>query len=78
MLYRFFSLLIVLNSIKSERVWQDLKKLFKDQNFESLSALQQQVFQEINSLTTSTLRSLTSWAYLLEIEQSLKKVQAFS
>ncbi len=61
-----------------ERVWQDLKKLFKDKNFESLNALQQQVFQEINSLTTSTLRSLTGWTYLLEIEQSLKKVQAFS
>jgi transposase len=60
-----------------ERVWQDLKKLFKDKNFESLTALQQQVFQEINSLTTSTLYSLTGWTYLLAIEPSLKRVQTF-
>ena len=54
-----------------ERVWQDLKKLFKDKNFDSLNTLRQQVFQEINSLTTSALGSLTGWIYLLAIEPVL-------
>ena len=58
--------------------WQDLKKLFKDKNFESLSTWRQQLFEEINSLTTSALHSLTGWTYLLAIEPSLKKVPAFS
>ena len=61
-----------------ERVWQDLKKLFKDKNFESLSTWRQQLFEEINSLTRSALHSLTGWTYLLAIEPSLKKVPAFS
>lgn len=61
-----------------ERVWQDLKKLFKSQNFESLAALQQRVFEEVNSLTQSALRSLTGWSYLLRAKNSLKVVQPFS
>ncbi len=65
-----------LNSI--ERVWQELKKLFKGINLESLNTLPQQVFQEINSLTTYALGSLTGWTYLRAIEPVLKKVQPFS
>lgn len=61
-----------------EHVWQDLKKLFKSQNFESLAALQQRVFEEVNSLTQSALRSLTGWSYLLRAKNSLKVVQPFS
>lgn len=60
-----------------ERVWQDLKKLFKNHNFESLTTLRHQVFQEINSLTTSALRSLTGWTYLLALEPFLQTVQSF-
>lgn len=48
-----------------ERVWQDLKKLFKNQNFPSLPALRQRVFAVVNSLTTTVLHSLTRWSYLL-------------
>lgn len=48
-----------------ERVWQDLKKLFKNHNFPSLPALRERVFQVVNSLTEALLRSLTGWSYLL-------------
>ena len=54
-----------------ERVWQDLKKLFKNQNFPSLPALRQRVFQVVNSLTETGLRSLTGWSYLLSPTQPL-------
>ena len=54
-----------------ERVWQDLKKLFKDHNFPSLPALRQRVFQVVNSLTETGLRSLTGWPYLLSATQHL-------
>ena len=60
-----------------ERVWQVLKKLFKDQNSESLRALQQEVFQVVNALTRTGLRSLTQWTYLLAAERHLQTVQAF-
>ena len=48
-----------------ERVWQDLKKLLKNQNFPSLPALRQRVFEVVNSLTKTVLCSLTGWSYLL-------------
>ena len=54
-----------------ERLWQDLKKLFKDHNFPSLPALRQRVFAVVNSLTTSVLRSLIGWSYLLSAAQPL-------
>jgi len=46
-----------------ERVWQELKKLFKGLNFESLATFRQQVFEQVNAFTNSTLHRLTGWAY---------------
>lgn len=60
-----------------ERLWEELKKIFKGKNFESLTALREAVFQEVNALTQTTLRSLSGWSYLLAAKRQLKKVQTF-
>jgi transposase len=54
-----------------ERVWQALKKLFKDHNFPSLPALRRRVFKVVNSLTKTALRSLTGWSYLFSATQHI-------
>lgn len=54
-----------------ERLWQDLKKLFKNHHFPSLPALRQRVFQVVNSLSKTVLRSLTGWSYFRSAMQHL-------
>lgn len=49
-----------------ERLWQDLKKHFKGKNFETLSALRQEVFGLLNSLSQAVIVSLTGWSFILD------------
>lgn len=49
-----------------ERLWEDLKKHFKDKNFETLSALRQEVFDLLNSLSKAAIMSLTDWSYIVD------------
>jgi hypothetical protein len=49
-----------------ERLWQDIKKHFKGQNFDNLSALRHEVFNCVNSLTATAVVSLTGWSYILD------------
>lgn len=48
-----------------ERLWEDLKKPLKGKNFNNLSALRDEVFDLINSLSTAAIVSLTGWSYIL-------------
>lgn len=54
-----------------ERLWEDLKKHFKGKNFNSLSLLRDEVFDLINSLSSTVIVSLTGWSYIVE---ALEKV----
>lgn len=49
-----------------ERLWQDLRKHFKGTNFESITALEKALFEQINSLTQQTVASLTGYDYILD------------
>lgn len=49
-----------------ERLWSDLKKHFKGLNFNTISALRNEVFALINSLSTSAIVALTGWSYILD------------
>lgn len=49
-----------------ERLWQDIKKHFKGQNFNNLPTLRHKVFALINSLSITALVSLTGWSYILD------------
>ena len=59
-----------------ERLWQELKKHFKGQNFDSLPALRRQVFDLINSLSTAAIVSLTGWSYILDALDELSENSA--
>lgn len=54
-----------------ERLWEDIKKHFKGKNFNSLSLLRDEVFDLINSLSSTVIVSLTGWSYIVE---ALEKV----
>ena len=60
-----------------ERLWQDLKKPFKCTNFETLASLRAAVFQAVNTLSNTTIQSLTGWDYILAALNNLKKMQPF-
>lgn len=59
-----------------ERLWQELNKHFKGQNFDSLPALRSRVFDLINSLSTAAIGSLTGWSYILDSLSNLSEVSA--
>jgi transposase len=54
-----------------ERLWQGLKKHFKDKNFDNLAALRHDVFDLLNSLSTSAIVSLTGWPYICDALSSI-------
>lgn len=49
-----------------ERVFQDIKKHFKNKIFESLDKLEEKLFDVINSLSENHLKSLTFYPYIKE------------
>ena len=49
-----------------ERFWQDLRKVFQNQNFNNLVSLQQAIFSAVNSLTLEKVASLTSYSFVLD------------
>lgn len=49
-----------------ERLWEDVKKHFQGKNFDNLSALRDEVFNLINSLSSAAIVSLTGWSYILD------------
>jgi transposase len=58
--FPFFSLLIAeLNPI--ERLWQFLKRLWKNENFASVDALRVRVNQELEQVSMQQVQSLTSF-----------------
>lgn len=59
-----------------ERLWEDLKKHFKGKNFDNLSALRDEVFHLINSLSPTTIASLTGWSYILDALAEIYKNSA--
>jgi hypothetical protein len=48
-----------------ERLWEELKKHLKGLSFSSLSELREKVYELINSLSSSTVQSLTGFSYIL-------------
>lgn len=49
-----------------ERLWEDLKKHFKGENFDFLPDLRAKVFGLINSLSKAAIVSLTGWSYIVD------------
>jgi len=49
-----------------ERVFQDIKKYFKNKIFEDLDKLEEKLFDVINSLSENHLKSLTFYPYIKE------------
>ncbi|WP_457641364.1 transposase, partial [Persephonella sp.] len=49
-----------------ERVFQDIKKHFKNKVFDSLDKLEDKLFKVLNSLSNEYLKSLTFYPYIRE------------
>lgn len=49
-----------------ERLWQFLKRLWKNENFASLDALRARVRQELEQLSVQQVQSLTSFDFILD------------
>jgi transposase len=49
-----------------ERLWQFLKRLWKNENFASLDALRARVNQELEQLSMQQVQSLTSFNFILD------------
>ena len=49
-----------------ERLWQDLRKHFKGKNFQTITQLEEAVFNQINRLSTEMISSLTGYSYILD------------
>lgn len=49
-----------------ERLWQFLKRLWKNENFASLNALRARVNQELEQLSVQQVQSLTSFDFVLD------------
>ena len=54
-----------------ERLWEELKKHLKGLNFNSIAELREKVYELIDSLSTSMVKSLTGFPYILN---ALEKV----
>ena len=50
----------------AERLWQDLRKRFKGKNFESIGALENALFEQVNTLSQKVVASLTGYSYILD------------
>ncbi len=49
-----------------ERVFQDIKKYFKNKVFDSLDKLEDKLVEVLNSLSDDYLRNLTLYTYIKE------------
>jgi transposase len=57
----------------AERVWQDLKAQLAWLTFPDLDALEREIMERVNGYDAATLRSLTSYPYLV---QAIRLIQA--
>ena len=50
----------------AERLWEDLKQDLAWENFDTLVALQDRIVELVHAYDATTLRSLTSYPYLMQ------------